>query len=183
MKSFILKYKLRILLIFLSAAVCVFIYLAFFISPINGCLTDYVKADENNGHTIYYSPEQFLDYDMRNFDMSMATGMDIIRHPEDYTAYWVVNNICNTSVFPIYNLNASLYGDYDDLWLDSTSLYECCSLDLEPGEVHNGGVLVIIKTADKTDEEIDRLIRSVNIAIGAQNFLYIQFGNSAIIRF
>ena len=132
---------------------------------IHGKLVSYSKSDENNGHTTYATPESFLHEGLINFMMSEENIRDILEYPEKYTAYWVKVKIWSMSLCQINNVHmVSLAQHYDDLWVDSTSLYEG-SLSLNPFEMMDSNVLIIVKTENMTVKQIDSLIKSIKITI------------------
>ena len=122
MIAIIKKHKILIIAILLIITVCCILI---FGPNINGKLVSYSKSDENNGHTIYSTPESFSDVGLTNFMMSKENIRDILKYPEKYTAYWVKVKIWNMSLCQVNDVHmVSLVQHYDDLWLDNTSLYE-----------------------------------------------------------
>jgi hypothetical protein len=174
----ILLIVLAVLIIFIIVAVILFTNI-----NMEGYLVNYLKADENDGHTVYTEPEEFLNYEYQLFNMSEKEAKDVIKHPDNYTAFWVGIEIRNKENHTIYNLKANLTKKYDNLWFDTSSLCEW-PLDLEAnGEYKDTRVLVIIKTNNLSDNEIDKLIRSINIKISASDCEGIPAYASMIIGF
>lgn len=182
MKEYILKHKTPLLVSVILLIIIIICCIIMFNIGFNGRLVNYHKAEENDGHTIYYSSDVFISEGIRNFSMTEDTIDDLLSNPWKYTAYWINTDIQNVTKHTIYNLKAKLVKEYDNLWLDTSSLCEW-PLDLEALETYNSYVLVIVKTENMTEGEIDQLVRSIKIRISAMNTKYIPIYNSRTICF
>jgi hypothetical protein len=151
--------------------IAVLIGVVLLMSPnIDGSLINYTKAEENDGHTTYSgSRESFYYEGSNNFNMSDEVIEDVLDHPDKYTSYWVGISYKNISGHTVYDIKASLPKKYDDLWFDKSSISEW-PIDLKGNETRESNVLVMIKTENMNDDEVDRLIKSIGITISARNF-------------
>jgi hypothetical protein len=142
--------------------------IAAFSSHLGGYFVGYEKADENDGHTVYASSAMFLSHEYEAFRMTNEEAQDVIDHSEKYTAYWVEIYLKNNSLHMFYYLRADSKQPYENMWFDSSSLYEG-TLNLKPlEEFKDSRVLVIVKTENMSEEDIDQRIRSLEISIYAQ---------------
>lgn len=150
-------------------AIVVLVGAVFLISPsLDGYIMCYEKAEENDGHTIYYSREVFCDVGINNFHMSEEVIEDLFDNPKKYTSYWIRISYKNITGYPIYDVRASIPGEYENIWCDQNIFI--VTVNLEGGEEKKDGVLVVIKTENMNDDEIDKLIKSIGITISARNF-------------
>ena len=163
--------KKRFLVVSVIIMSVVFIIILHFPMNIEGRLIKYKKAEENNGNTTYSSFDELRKYEGKeNFNMSNSVINDIIKYPRKYTAYWIEIELKNTSVVALQDLEASLNKEYPNLWFDKSSLCEW-PLDLEPNEVYISNVLVIIKTENMKEKEIEDLVKGIGINISAWSVL------------
>ncbi len=145
-------------------------------NQIDGRLLSYEKDDEYSDFLVFSDPEGFEGFDgPYYYRMDNDTINDIMNYPEKYTPYYIKIEVTNTSDKKIYDIDAEPVDKYENLWIDTSSIYDRWSDDLEAHKTreYDDVLYVIVKTEGMTDKEIDKLIKSIKLKIHATNIEYL----------
>ncbi len=116
------------------------------------------------------------------YDMSYEEAKDIVENPENYRGYYINIEINNLSGQKVYCVQANLSKQYKDIWMHGITLEEW-DIATNPISKYSGSIHIMVKTSNKTEEEIDQLIRSIGITVSAENSNWIPFVTSETIYF
>ncbi len=141
---------------------CFFGCIMLIIPNIDGEIINYGKDDEQLD--ILITEEFYKTY----YGMEQEVVEEMYKHPERYSQYYIDFNVKSSGTRIISNIKTSLSTQTDNMWL--YPVLDRAEICLGAGIDFDGEVPIIIRTDGMTDEEIDRLIRSVGITITANSF-------------
>lgn len=180
MKKILKRHWIPIVSILTIIIVCMVFGFMFYSLNIGGKMISYKKIDDylsNFSEEGFYSDAEFY------MNMSNETIEDVWEHKENYTGYFIRIEIQNKSNNSICDVCTKLSKTYDNLWLDSASISEYTPLYIGAKEKYNRSIIIIVKTENMNDNEIDELIKSIGVTICARNYEWLPIYASKTIYF
>ncbi len=163
MRKFISNNKLLVTVIVI--ALCFWGCIMLINSGIDGKIRDYVKYDTDFDYSGIMTAEEFYEQFKYNYGMEQEVVEELYKYPERYSEYFIRVNVKNYGICTIFDVKTSLSTQIDNMWVEP--VFGDCIVDLKTGEEWEAGVSIIIRTEGMTDDEIDKLIKSVGITISA----------------